>query len=632
MKKTLLSLSAVALASTAFAFGNLTPKPIQSDKFAAGPLAPAIEKNVPTRASGAIEFTYAQQLYTAYSLSDVVKAGSRFYLAIELTADNIKNFAGNQVTGFTMISPTDYNGRTNTITDGRFFYSTDLKSEEYTQDFEIPTTAFTPTEVSLDTPYTITGEEKSLYFGYSFIIPPKNDMFYIPVDGIPNNIPGSLIFGYSSADEFPKQFDNSGAAEIGALVMALKIEGDNLPENEAVIASVGTPSHLPINGEGMDVDFMVKNISANEISSVEVTASVTGMPDLVQTLEFSPIPFGEVASVTFKGVKANVQAFVDFSLQVTKVNGEAYEGNKVTFSVPAFDEGFVKKIVAEDATGIWCGWCPGGIEALEYLKTTYPDKAIAIGVHCSQGANAKDPMEISEYLKYVQDYVSGFPNVMYNRMVSQTPTTPYTQVCEYIDQVAEYFDYPSYAEVSLEGKSSEDGSVASVTASTEFVLATKVPHYLSFVIVEDGVGPYMQTNYFKQQRVPMNGWETKSSKVSTVFNDVARYYDCYPGIKNSLPASIEANAVNEYSVELPLSNVKGNEYRVIALLTNAMTGEIVNACQYSMTKDNGAAVEGLNASTAPVEYFNLNGQKVSDPSNGIYIRRQGTKTDKVILR
>ena len=85
---------------------------------------------------------------------------------------------------------------------------------------------------------------------------------------------------------------------------------------------------------------------------------------------------------------------------------------------------------------------------------------------------------------------------------------------------------------------------------------------------------------------------------------------------------------------MPLSNVKGNEYRVIALLTNARTGEIVNACQYDMSKDNGASVsvEGINASTAPAEYYNLNGQKVSDPSNGIFIRRQGTKTDKVVIR
>ncbi|MDE6549422.1 MAG: hypothetical protein K2L22_10535 [Muribaculaceae bacterium] len=623
MKKTLLSLSAIAIASTAFAFGNLTPK---SNKFVAGPLAPAIEKAPQTRASGSVDFSYSEEPYSAYSLPEIVDAGSRFYLAIELSGDDIKAYAGNQVSGFTVYSPTDYDGKKNSITEARFFSSTDLKSEAYSQDFSMSKVAMSPNDVSLETPYTITGEEDHLYFGYSFVIPEDNDMYYIIVDDEPNSYPGSLMFGFDKGDAFPKEFDNTGAAQIGALCMSLKIEGESLPENMASISSVSTPPYLPLGGEGVDVNFAVKNISINDMSSIEVTASVTGMPDLVQTFEFSPVPFSKSTVLTFNGVKANEKGFVDLSLQVTKVNGEAYTGAKVTSKVPAYSEGYVKKIVAEDATGTWCGWCPGGIEALEYLKTTYPDKAIAIGAHYN------DNMQIDSYMPFMETYIGGFPTVLYNRMIEQTPTTPYTQVCQFIDQVAAYFDFPSYAEVSLEGESIEDGSIASVTASTEFEISTTIPHYLSFVIVEDGVGPYAQSNYFKQQRVPMNGWETKSTKVSTVFNDVARYYDCFPGIENSLPASIEAKAVNKYSIELPLKNVKGNEYRVIALLTNAITGEIVNACQYSMTKDTSTSVDGISTSTAPVEYYNLNGQKVSDPSNGIFIRRQGTKTDKVIIR
>ena len=35
---------------------------------------------------------------------------------------------------------------------------------------------------------------------------------------------------------------------------------------------------------------------------------------------------------------------------------------------------------------------------------------------------------------------------------------------------------------------------------------------------------------------------------------------------------------------------------------------------------------------APVEYFTLQGIRVAEPSNGIYLRRQGSKTEKVIIR
>ncbi len=625
MKKTLLSLSAIALASSALAIGNLTPRLISSDKFKAGPLAPAIENAANTRASGSIDFTYADEPYSAYSLGDNVPGGARFYLLIEMTPEEIKAYAGNQVTGFTMISPTDYNGKTNTITEGQFFYTTDLKGEEYTQDFEISKAAMAPNAVALDTPYTITGEEKSLYFGYSFEVPANNSMYYIPVDAVPNSYPGSLIFGYSISGKFPTNFDKTAAAEIGALCLSIKIEGDNLPENFASISSIDTPPYLPLSGDGSKINFEVKNMAIDELKSVEVVASVTGMPDLVQTFDFSPIPFGKRTQLSFSGIKADTPAFVDLSMKITKVNGVEFNSQVAKVEVAAYDNGFEKKIVAEDATGTWCGWCPGGIEALEYLKTTYPDKAINIGVHYN------DEMQINSYLAFINEYVGGFPNVWYNRMVSQTPTDPYTEVCAYINEVAAYFDYPSYAEVTLAGESIEDGKKAAVTASAEFAIATSVPHYLSFVIVEDNVGPYMQQNYFKQQRVAMNGWEKKNAKVSTVFKDVARYYDSYPGIANSLPATIEANSVNKYSIELPLSNVKGNEYRVIALLTNAVTGEIINACQYSMTKDNGAAVDSIGDENAPAEYYDLTGRRVDNPTKGIYIKKVGNKAEKILF-
>lgn len=40
---------------------------------------------------------------------------------------------------------------------------------------------------------------------------------------------------------------------------------------------------------------------------------------------------------------------------------------------------------------------------------------------------------------------------------------------------------------------------------------------------------------------------------------------------------------------------------------------------------------GADSNDAPVEYFNLNGLRVENPSNGIFIRRQGDKVTKVAL-
>ncbi len=53
------------------------------------------------------------------------------------------------------------------------------------------------------------------------------------------------------------------------------------------------------------------------------------------------------------------------------------------------------------------------------------------------------------------------------------------------------------------------------------------------------------------------------------------------------------------------------------------------------TVPGGAGVEGViigeEATDAPIEYFNLHGQRIANPEHGIYILRQGTKTWKAAL-
>ena len=47
----------------------------------------------------------------------------------------------------------------------------------------------------------------------------------------------------------------------------------------------------------------------------------------------------------------------------------------------------------------------------------------------------------------------------------------------------------------------------------------------------------------------------------------------------------------------------------------------------------GTGIEGINADNdAPVEYFNLNGMRVDNPTDGIFIRRQGSKVSKVVVK
>ena len=130
-----------------------------------------------------------------------------------------------------------------------------------------------------------------------------------------------------------------------------------------------------------------------------------------------------------------------------------------------------------------------------------------------------------------------------------------------------------------------------VHSVTETCESGKFPLQLSYVIVEDGVGPYDHTNYYAGGgRGEMAGWENKTNPVSTVYDDVARHLDGFPGILNSLPEEFEAGKEYDNVRSLPLKNVSGAAFRVIGLVIDKNTKEILNACQVEMTKSCGAGV------------------------------------------
>ncbi|MDE6197957.1 MAG: hypothetical protein K2F91_08865, partial [Muribaculaceae bacterium] len=97
---------------------------------------------------------------------------------------------------------------------------------------------------------------------------------------------------------------------------------------------------------------------------------------------------------------------------------------------------------------------------------------------------------------------------------------------------------------------------------------------------------------------------------------------------------------------MALSNLKtqaGEEITVMTaekcvvsdLLGQAGTVQIQNAqIELPFVLDLSAAgIENVTTeNNAPVEYFNLQGVRVANPENGLYIRRQGNKVSKVLVK
>lgn len=72
---------------------------------------------------------------------------------------------------------------------------------------------------------------------------------------------------------------------------------------------------------------------------------------------------------------------------------------------------------------------------------------------------------------------------------------------------------------------------------------------------------------------------------------------------------------------------------IISFLAGAIGGKNIclDAIYFYSPKSSGIEGVIVDDANAPVEYFNLQGVRVDNPENGLYIRRQGSKVEKVVL-
>lgn len=132
-------------------------------------------------------------------------------------------------------------------------------------------------------------------------------------------------------------------------------------------------------------------------------------------------------------------------------------------------------------------------------------------------------------------------------------------------------------------------------------------------------------------------------------------YESYPYFltPNGKYITVTVEEENGEKLEIDyLSGYEGSDYSYIQKSTEAEIAEgydeyYVYLCVSGFIGDNASvdmylsfgynptttAVRGVDIyDNAPVEYYNLNGQRVADPSNGIFIRKQGSKTSKVAIK
>src|SRR5699024_9870565 len=108
------------------------------------------------------------------------------------------------------------------------------------------------------------------------------------------------------------------------------------------------------------------------------------------------------------------------SVTVSNVNGEGQDDNadddtKSTTITPV-EVATGKIVVGEEATGTWCGWCPGGHVFMDYMETKYSGYWAGIAVHNN------DPMVDQTYDTGIGTKIQGYPSALVNRRTAIDPS------------------------------------------------------------------------------------------------------------------------------------------------------------------------------------------------------------------
>ena len=432
--------------------------------------------------------------------------------------------------------------------------------------------------VALDEPFTITGEELFVGLGryqdittrFSAAEEPSPDGFYMRVMGSGGGVNAAFVGTFvNMTSDFP-----------GNLPLRIIINGNNLPTDIQISNLEVLTAETP-----MKLKARVTNCTPKVISKYTFNWSLDGNPQTAFTAN-TQLAGGKSEVITIElpaGVKGRNHT-IDYS--VTNIDGQedAVPSNSTgtfTFQMPATTF-YPRRVVMEEATGTWCGWCVRGLETIDRMNREYPDNFIAIGIHNND--------EMSNWLNYegVANRFSSYPSCIINRQETFDPDYPSMRT------IVEYLKNSAEATISASACfARSDSSAVTVTTQTTFGFSDKGQdnYRIAYVVVEDQVGPYSQKNFYDGSSMSpddyMYAWSQQGGLVSVLFNDVARaVYTDADGLKSSIPATIEeGKAYNyTYAFNLPKNIQNPKNIRIVTLLIDTKRGEIMNAAQTAVVK------------------------------------------------
>lgn len=501
--------------------------------------------------------------------------------------------------------------------------------------------------VMFDAPVPIPGD--GVYVGYSF-----------DIDNLSEDAKWPLFMSKSDSEEgfymrssrSYREWKNFSTEMRAATELAAIVDYDFAPESVGLVSVDAVRTDF---GKAFTVPAVIENHGCEEVSSIDFDykfgdeAGSTHF-ELPKTL---PAIYGRRLNVDLPFGVCQERFNNVLDITITKVNGKENldPAPSAKGAVNIVTHSARHRVVLEEYTGTWCGFCVKGTAAVQRMLSLYPDDFIPLVYH----GGSSDPMYA---VGAFPNEIPGFPHSWMERAFD---CDPYDGL--YGDEFfgmertfLERREIPAPADVEVKAYLDTDNNV-NVSTNVEFVEIPNSQYMLGYALLEDGMrgsGPaWAQSNYYAgkdpSKYIPeMERFCTGDSYIIDIdFNEVVVMAPDIMGVKGSVAFTEAGTPINHEYIFYDLksaTNVFGapiiqnfDNLSVVALLIDSDNGHIVNAAK---TKLDTSAVDTIadNArSIRDITWLTLDGKKVSTPSTGINIKLTRysdgtTRTEKVVCK
>lgn len=397
-----------------------------------------------------------------------------------------------------------------------------------------------------------------------------------------------------------------------------------------------------LTGSKAPLGIKLTNLGANTANDMEIEftyGAVSGKKTITSfnlaSLETKTIQFDEELTVL------NGSNPIQVNAKLIGVSDEDIANNASSSAVIGVTPAEDKVVIAEEATGTWCGWCPRGAVSLDKLSKKYPDYFIGIAVHNN------DPMVVAEYDTGIRGLsgFSGFPSATVGRTAIIDPLAIESN---FFSRIAE----APKSSIKVGASYDETSRKMLISPKITFKANASGSYKMAVVIVEDSVtgtaSGYAQANYYSGgANGPMGGYENLPSTVPAsqmVYNHVARVLTggfkgtalpktsykkddvVYMNFEVTIPSGINLDNIHIVPILFAPSGLIDNGAK--ATLEEALTeGFVLGANDIALNGDvviypNPVAYESIidltldNPAEVSVDIFDISGKLVASKNYG----------------